>query len=182
MPSSARSPWAELWSSEPLRIKFLIRSVYDLLPSPSNLHRWGLVDSPACQLCQRSGTLEHILSCCPKALGMGGIAGAMIRSSGLWRIRSLQRFRAVRVSSPPSIPSPLLELGRRLNSSHAPQVGSSPMQETGTFKWTWEGSSSSRITSRPLHSARHGDNIGVDQAGGHSGAYCPLGRQIGGGK
>ncbi len=63
--------WAELWSSEPLRIKFLIRSVYDLLPSPSNLHRWGLVDSPACQLCQRSGTLEHILSCCPKALGDG---------------------------------------------------------------------------------------------------------------
>ncbi len=40
--------WAELWSSEPLCIKFLISSVYDLLSSPSNLHRWGLVDSPAC--------------------------------------------------------------------------------------------------------------------------------------
>ncbi len=28
-----------------------------------------MADSPACQLFQRSGTLEHILSCCPKALG-----------------------------------------------------------------------------------------------------------------
>lgn len=27
--------------------------------------------SPACQLCQKRGSLEHILSCCPKALGEG---------------------------------------------------------------------------------------------------------------
>ncbi len=37
--------WAELWSSEPQCIKFLISSVYDLLPSPSNLHTAG-----ACRL------------------------------------------------------------------------------------------------------------------------------------
>ncbi|XP_075315189.1 uncharacterized protein LOC142375145 [Odontesthes bonariensis] len=63
--------WTDLWRSEPHRIKFLIQSVYDVLPSPSNLHRWGLAENPLCPLCQRAGTLEHILSCCPRALGEG---------------------------------------------------------------------------------------------------------------
>lgn len=61
--------WGDLWWAEPHRIKFLVQAVYDVLPSPSNLHTWGLVDTPGCALCQRKGTLEHILSCCPKALG-----------------------------------------------------------------------------------------------------------------
>ncbi|XP_070689483.1 uncharacterized protein [Pempheris klunzingeri] len=38
--------WAELWRAEPLRTKFLIQSVYDVLPSPANLHTWGLADTP----------------------------------------------------------------------------------------------------------------------------------------
>ena len=63
--------WADLWRAEPHRIKFLVQAVYDVLPSPSNLHSWGLVDTPACPLCQGKGTLEHIMSCCPKALGDG---------------------------------------------------------------------------------------------------------------
>ncbi|XP_073731592.1 uncharacterized protein [Misgurnus anguillicaudatus] len=66
-----RISWAELWKSEPHRIKFLVKSVYDVLPSPSNLFRWGLSDTPLCSLCKRGGSLEHILSCCPKALGDG---------------------------------------------------------------------------------------------------------------
>ncbi|GAA6088928.1 uncharacterized protein LOC109140547, partial [Tachysurus ichikawai] len=56
---------------EPHRIKFLVQAVYDVLPSPSNLYTWGLVDTPGCVLCQRKGTLEHILSCCPRALREG---------------------------------------------------------------------------------------------------------------
>lgn len=63
--------WTELWKAEPHRIKFLIQAVYDVLPSPSNLYIWGKVESPACPLCQRKGTLEHVLSCCPVALGEG---------------------------------------------------------------------------------------------------------------
>ncbi|KAI7802934.1 polyprotein, partial [Triplophysa rosa] len=63
--------WNELWRAEPYRIKFLIASIYDVLPSPSNLFCWGKVDTPLCSLCFRRGTLEHILSCCPKALGEG---------------------------------------------------------------------------------------------------------------
>lgn len=63
--------WAEIWKAEPHRIKFLIQAVYDVLPSPSNLHTWGLVDTPSCALCSKRGTLEHILSCCTMALGEG---------------------------------------------------------------------------------------------------------------
>lgn len=63
--------WTELWKSEPVRLKFLIQSVYDVLPSPSNLYTWGLAETPTCPLCPAHGSLEHILSCCPKALGEG---------------------------------------------------------------------------------------------------------------
>lgn len=66
-----RITWAELWKAEPLRIKFLVQSVYDVLPSPANLHTWGLADTPECKLCQKRGTLEHILSSCSRALGEG---------------------------------------------------------------------------------------------------------------
>ena len=63
--------WAELWKAEPHRIKFLIQAVYDVLPCPSNLHTWGLAETPACPLCSKRETLEHILSCCTRALGDG---------------------------------------------------------------------------------------------------------------
>ncbi|XP_063080140.1 uncharacterized protein LOC134470047 [Engraulis encrasicolus] len=63
--------WTELWKAEPHHFKFLVQSVYDVLPSPANLFTWGLTNSPVCQLCQKRGSLEHILSCCSKALGDG---------------------------------------------------------------------------------------------------------------
>ena len=63
--------WTELWKSDNTRIQFLIKSVYNVLPSPANLHLWNLGESPDCQLCHGIGTLEHVLSSCPKALGEG---------------------------------------------------------------------------------------------------------------
>ncbi|XP_061905517.1 uncharacterized protein LOC133651562 [Entelurus aequoreus] len=66
-----RVTWAEIWKAEPQRIKFVIQAVYDVLPSPSNLHTWGIAETPACPLCSKRGTLEHILSCCTRALGDG---------------------------------------------------------------------------------------------------------------
>ncbi|XP_052271350.1 uncharacterized protein LOC127872054 [Dreissena polymorpha] len=63
--------WADIWQYEPLRLKFLLRSVYDLLPSPTNLHRWGLVEDPSCSLCNKPGTMEHILSSCQTSLTQG---------------------------------------------------------------------------------------------------------------
>ncbi|GFO15296.1 reverse transcriptase [Plakobranchus ocellatus] len=55
----------------PLRISFLIRSVYDLLPSNVNLVRWGKKDDPTCPLCKGRQTTEHVLSSCKVALSQG---------------------------------------------------------------------------------------------------------------
>ena len=63
--------WNDIWSYQPLRLAFLLKSVYDVLPSPTNLHRWGLKDDPSCKLCTKIGSLEHILSSCSKCLSQG---------------------------------------------------------------------------------------------------------------
>ncbi len=63
--------WKDIWKWNPQRIKFLIQGVYDVLPSPSNLCIWGKIETSACPLCSKIGTLEHILSSCSKALGEG---------------------------------------------------------------------------------------------------------------
>jgi len=52
-------------------MSFLLRSVYDTLPSPANLHTWGLREDPSCHLCGGRGTTAHILSGCKTALQQG---------------------------------------------------------------------------------------------------------------
>ena len=63
--------WNDMWHMAPLRISFLLRSVYDLLPSNANLVKWGKSDDPACPLCQKKQTVEHVLSSCKVALAQG---------------------------------------------------------------------------------------------------------------
>ncbi|KAK3744418.1 hypothetical protein RRG08_000851 [Elysia crispata] len=63
--------WNEIWHMAPLRISFLISSVYDLLPSNANLVRWGKKEDPTCPLCQGRQTTEHALSSCKIALSQG---------------------------------------------------------------------------------------------------------------
>lgn len=50
---------------------FQIQTVYNVLPIRSKCFSWGKVDFPAGSLGLKKGTLEHILSCFPKALGKG---------------------------------------------------------------------------------------------------------------
>ena len=50
---------------------FVDRSVYDVLPTPTNLHKWNLIDTPDCPLCGNRGTLYHILTACTIALSQG---------------------------------------------------------------------------------------------------------------
>ena len=63
--------WANLWRLEPFRISLLLRAVYDTLPTPVNLHRWGRRDDPLCRLCGQKGTMAHILTGCKTALTRG---------------------------------------------------------------------------------------------------------------
>ncbi|VDI54010.1 Hypothetical predicted protein [Mytilus galloprovincialis] len=63
--------WNEIWKMEPHRLQFKLKSVYDVLPSPTNLATWGLIDDPKCVLCGKPANLEHILSSCSSALKDG---------------------------------------------------------------------------------------------------------------
>ena len=64
-------PWDELWKMESRRIRFVISSVYDILPTPTNLCTWKLSEDPLCKLCGKRASLEHVLSACTKALADG---------------------------------------------------------------------------------------------------------------
>ena len=70
--------WDALWKMEPNRTKFLLKAVYDLLPSPSNLCLWKLSPDPNCTLCTKPANLKHILSGCSVSLQQA-IAGGMTR-------------------------------------------------------------------------------------------------------
>ena len=60
----------ELIRTSETRLKFLVKSVHDLLPTPTNKNRWyGTEDK--CKLCGEEGTLNHILSGCKIALAQG---------------------------------------------------------------------------------------------------------------
>ena len=63
--------WNDLWNMAPLRISFILRSVYDLLPSNANLVKWGMSQDPTCPLCDGKQTVEHVLSSCKTALSQG---------------------------------------------------------------------------------------------------------------
>ena len=64
-------PWNKMWKSSGGRISFLLKSVYDVLPTPTNLCTWGLTEDPSCKLCQKPCNLEHVLSSCSTALSQG---------------------------------------------------------------------------------------------------------------
>ena len=64
-------PWNQIWSATPWQLKFLLRSVYDVLPTPTNLCTWGLSAEPNCHMCSKPANLEHILSSCRVSLTQG---------------------------------------------------------------------------------------------------------------
>ena len=67
-----RPGWNEIWRVDESKLKFLLRSVFDLLPSPTNLHMWGLSDNTKCALCkEKYCNLQHILSSCKQSLADG---------------------------------------------------------------------------------------------------------------
>ena len=55
----------------PLWISFLVRSVYELLPSNTKLVRWEKKEDPTYLLYQGRQTTEHVLSSCKIALSQG---------------------------------------------------------------------------------------------------------------
>ena len=63
--------WNDILTVEGYRLSFLLKSVYDVLPSPKNLKTWDLSESPDCKICGRPANLEHMLCSCRTALSDG---------------------------------------------------------------------------------------------------------------
>lgn len=59
--------WQDIWNMKEHLIKFLF-SIFSVLPTPSNLHTWGLSESHSCTLCERPANLELVLSSCRLSL------------------------------------------------------------------------------------------------------------------
>ena len=53
---------------EPKKLSFLIKAVYNVLPTPVNLHAWGLTTSNRCRTCGKTASLKHILTGCEYTL------------------------------------------------------------------------------------------------------------------
>ncbi|XP_056906313.1 uncharacterized protein LOC130535346 [Takifugu flavidus] len=63
--------WSNIMQADFHHVRFLVAAVYNALPSPANLHAWGKCETPTCSLCSGRGSLEHLLSRCPKSLADG---------------------------------------------------------------------------------------------------------------
>ena len=63
--------WKEIWHMAPMRLAFIIRATYDLLPTNANLARWGKTSDTSCPLCGLKQTLNHVLAACSVALSLG---------------------------------------------------------------------------------------------------------------
>ncbi|CAB1331193.1 unnamed protein product, partial [Coregonus sp. 'balchen'] len=63
--------WSDVWKISQARIRFLIRSTYNTLPCPWNLHQWYGTET-AYKLCSNTNaSLQHILSGCKTVLTQG---------------------------------------------------------------------------------------------------------------
>ncbi|TWW54222.1 hypothetical protein D4764_0192250 [Takifugu flavidus] len=76
--------WSNIMQADFHHVRFLVAAVYNALPSPANLHAWGKCETPTCSLCSGRGSLEHLLSRCPKSWPMVAIAGATTMYSKQW--------------------------------------------------------------------------------------------------
>ena len=95
--------WFEFWKTGISRKKFLVKMVYDLWPSPTNLHVWGETEIPNCPLCPEKGSLQHILSSCKIALAEGRYRwrhGKVLEAISLIITEALQRNKFFPGKSP----------------------------------------------------------------------------------
>ena len=60
--------WGDLKHREPLKLTFVIKAIYDVLPTLVNLHARGLTISDQCSPCGKTACLKHILTRCEYAL------------------------------------------------------------------------------------------------------------------
>ena len=60
--------WSDIKQTEPKQLGFLIKAVYDILPTPVNLELWGLSTFNLCKACGNIAKLKHVLTGCQYSL------------------------------------------------------------------------------------------------------------------
>ena len=60
--------WSNIGQMEPKQLGFLIKAVYDILPTLVNLKLWGLSRSNLCKTCGKIANLKHLLTGCQYSL------------------------------------------------------------------------------------------------------------------
>ncbi len=68
---SRRLTHREIMATPEASLRFLVRSVYDLLPTPTNKNTWFKTEEYKCIVCGGEGSLNHILAGCPISLAQG---------------------------------------------------------------------------------------------------------------
>ena len=71
IPAGCMDTMGELYEKENKLFWDLVRSVYDVLPSPANLFTCGQSGIPSCPFCAGRGTQRHIMSAYPRVQGDG---------------------------------------------------------------------------------------------------------------
>ena len=60
--------WSDIKQMEPKQLGFLIKAVYDILPTPVSLKLWGLSTSNLCKACEKISNLKHVQTGCQYSL------------------------------------------------------------------------------------------------------------------
>ena len=68
MARGTRTVYPGKQNKESKKLIFLIKAVYNVLPTPVNLHAWGLTPSDRCRACGKTASLKHNLIGCEYAL------------------------------------------------------------------------------------------------------------------
>ena len=63
-PEDRTITWSDIKQIEPKQLSFIIKAVYDLLPSPENLKLWGLSTSHLCKAGWKIASLKRVLTGC----------------------------------------------------------------------------------------------------------------------
>ena len=76
-----RVTWSDCWRPDFNEIRFLIKSVYDVLPSPTNLHIWGKIETPIVNYVLGKDLYNISLVVAQKLWVMVGTVGVTIKYS-----------------------------------------------------------------------------------------------------
>ena len=63
--------WSNIGQMSDKQLTHAIHATYDQLPTKANLAWWGLSSDGQCSLCEKPGTLAHVMSGCSIALRSG---------------------------------------------------------------------------------------------------------------